>query len=205
MELNTILNLLSLYNLSADELLLVYLSFISQREEGLGAGHGEYFAKWYSGGGQEKLRSLFESLKAKGIIKKDYNPESFNPSEVDFNKTFLKGFLKHSDELGKELWEAYPGYSILNGVRYNWKNICGKNSPFNSLEQFFFFYSKEISHNPEKHKKVMDILKWAIDNNQIRFGIREFVTSHKWDELEQLRKEGVQGEVAESFDVYESV
>ena len=41
MELNTILNLLIQYNLTADELLLVYLTFLAQDEEN----HAEYFSK----------------------------------------------------------------------------------------------------------------------------------------------------------------
>jgi hypothetical protein len=41
-------------------------------------------------GGQAKLKSLFESLKEKGIIKKNYNPEKFIPDEIEFNQNFLK-------------------------------------------------------------------------------------------------------------------
>jgi hypothetical protein len=44
-DLDTILNLLADYNLTADELLVVYMAFISQREENDGLGHSEYFAK----------------------------------------------------------------------------------------------------------------------------------------------------------------
>lgn len=86
MEINTILNLLSTYNLTADELLVVYLTFLARDEEG----HPEFFAKWFNNGGSQQLRSIFESLKNKGLIKKDYNPESYNPNEIEFNKNFLK-------------------------------------------------------------------------------------------------------------------
>ena len=41
LEVNTILNLMIAYNLTADELLLVYLTFLAQEEQG----HPEYFAK----------------------------------------------------------------------------------------------------------------------------------------------------------------
>ena len=40
MELDTILNLMITYNLTADELLLVYLTFLAREEEG----HPEYIA-----------------------------------------------------------------------------------------------------------------------------------------------------------------
>ena len=86
MELSTILNLLITYDLTADELLVVYLTFLARDEEG----HPEYFTKWFTNGGNVKLRSIFESLKQKGIIHKDYNPTEYNPNEIEFNKNFLK-------------------------------------------------------------------------------------------------------------------
>ena len=66
MELNTIINILIEYNITADELLLIYLTFLAQDEEG----HPEYLSKWLNNGGQKYLKPLFNSLKEKGIIKK---------------------------------------------------------------------------------------------------------------------------------------
>jgi hypothetical protein len=86
MELNTILNLLSNYNITANELLLIYLTFLARDEEG----HPEYLAKWISNGGKDQLKPLFESLKEKGLIHKNYNPETYIPNEIEFNKNFLK-------------------------------------------------------------------------------------------------------------------
>jgi len=99
------------YRLTADELLLVYLTFLAQEEEN----HPEYFVKWFSNGGKSKLKDLFESLKEKGIIHKDYNPESYNPDDIEFNKNFLKGWLKLSGEMGKELFDAYPPFLTVMG------------------------------------------------------------------------------------------
>ena len=75
------------YNLTESELMLIYLTFLAQDEQG---SHAEYLVKWLSNGGQERLRPLFESLKEKGIIKKNYNPSSYIPDEIEFNKNFLK-------------------------------------------------------------------------------------------------------------------
>lgn len=86
MDINTLLNLLITYNLTADELLLIYLTFLAQDEEG----HPEYLSKWFSAGGGSRLRDLFESIKNKGLIKKDYNPTTYSPNDIEFNKNFLK-------------------------------------------------------------------------------------------------------------------
>jgi hypothetical protein len=66
--------------------LLIYLTFLARDEEG----HPEYFAKWFSNGGKQQLKPLFESLKSKGLIHKNYNPDSYIPNDIEFNKNFEK-------------------------------------------------------------------------------------------------------------------
>lgn len=116
MELDTIINIITQYNLTGDELLLIYLTLCAQD------GHPEYFAKWFNGGGQAKLKDLFISLKEKGIIHKNYDPSSYIPDEIEFNKTFLKRYFKLAGELGRELFEAYEPFIKVNGALYSLKN-----------------------------------------------------------------------------------
>lgn len=193
MELNTILNLLINYKLTADELLLVYLTFLAQDEEG----HPEYFAKWFSNGGSSKLKDLFESLKEKGVIHKNYNPASYVPNEIEFNKNFLKGWIKNSGELGKELFDAYEPFLYLQGKYVPLRNISKK---FSSLEEFFFHYSSQIGHSVEKHKEVMELLEWAKANKKITFGILSWVIDHKWEDIKLMKEHGFEGEI--SNDIY---
>ena len=189
MEINTILNLLITYNITAEELLVVYLTFLARDEEG----HPEYFSKWFSNGGSSRLRSIFESLKEKGIILKDYNPDTYDPNDIRFNKNFLKSWVKNSGEMGQELFDAYPPFLETPGKWYPLKNIAKK---FDTLDQFFFAYSSAIKHNPEKHKEVMELLEWGKKNNQITYSIVEFVVSHKWEELKYLKDNGIQDDIA---------
>jgi len=198
LEINTILNLLITYKLTADELLLIYLTFLAQDEEG----HPEYFAKWFDNGGNSQLRSLFESLKQKSVIKKDYNPESYNPNDIEFNKNFLKSWLKNSGEMGQELFDAYPPFMSSGGKLYALKNIAKK---FNTLDEFFFAYSSAIKHNPDKHKEVMELLEWGKEHGKINYGICEFIISAKWTELAYLREHPQEGEIGDTFSLYESV
>ena len=81
---------MSKHKLSFDEIGLVYLTFIAQSENGDPEQHRNYFSRWYESGGKERLRELFESLKSKGIIHKNYNPETYDPDEIEFNQTFIK-------------------------------------------------------------------------------------------------------------------
>ena len=198
MELNTILNICIAYNLTFDEFFLIYMTLLARDEEN----HEEYINKWFSNGGKDRLRDLFNSLKSKGIIHKDYNPEVYNPNNVEFNKNFLKGWYKQSGEMGQELFNEYPPFLSINGRLMSLRNIAKK---FYSLDDFYFYYSSTIGHNPDKHKEIMELVKWGKENDLIRVGILEFIASHKWDELKYLKENNMQGEIASSLNVYESI
>ena len=198
MELNTILNICIAYNLTFDEFFLIYMTLLARDEEN----HEEYINKWFSNGGKDRLRDLFNSLKNKGIIHKDYNPDVYNPNNVEFNKNFLKGWYKQSGEMGQELFNEYPPFLSINGRLMSLRNIAKK---FYSLDDFYFYYSSTIGHNPDKHKEIIGLVKWGKENDLIRVGILEFIASHKWDELKYLKENNMQGEIASSLNVYESI
>lgn len=189
------------YKLTADELLLVYLTFISQTENGNPDVNRVYFRKWYDGGGKERLRSLFNSLKEKGVIHKNYDPQTYNPDEIEFNQNFIKQYFKLTGELGQELMSAYPTTLYINGKNVSLKNISKR---FRDLQEFYFWYATTIQHSLSKHRKVIEILNWAKANDLIHIPIVEFVASHKWDEFEEMKTKGVEGQ-ASSFDIIGTV
>jgi hypothetical protein len=55
-----------------------------------------------------------------------------------------------------ELFSEYPAFLNINGKMAPLKNISKK---FVSLDDFFFHYGTTIKHNPDTHKKIMNILK----------------------------------------------
>ena len=192
-ELNTILNLMINYKLTESEIMLIYLTFLAQDEQG---NHTEYFVKWLSNGGQERLRPLFESLKEKGIIRKNYNPDSYIPNEIEFNQNFIKSWIKNTGELGKELFDSYPPFLTSNGKMLPLRNIAKK---FYSLDEFYFHYGAAIKHSIETHKKVMELLEWGKENGHIKYSILEFVASKKWTELEYLRNNNIGEQTVDSI------
>ena len=168
------------------------MTLLARDEEG----HAEYISKWFSNGGNNRLKNLFNSLKEKGIIHKSYNPEVYNPNNVEFNKNFIKGWYKQSGEMGQELFDEYPSFVEVKGKLYSLKNISKK---FYSLDEFYFYYSAAIGHNLEKHKEVMEILKWAKEKNLVNFGILEFVASRKWSLFKEMRDKGLDNKVVDSI------
>lgn len=189
------------HGLTADELLLVYLTFIAQTENGDIERNTVYFKKWYDNGGQERLRSLFDSLKEKNVIKKNYNPSTYNPDEIEFNQNFIKSYFKLTGELGKELWSAYPDNLYINGKVVSLKNISKK---FLTLDEAWFFYASSIGHSIEKHNKVLELLKWAVNEDLIHISIIEFISSRHWEMLERMKEKGIEGKVS-TFDIYQQV
>ncbi len=192
------LNIMGEYNLTADELLLIYLTFISRDEEP----DNGYFHKWYNNNGHSQLKSLFESLKNKGVIKKNYNPKVFDPNEIEFNSNFIKKYFKHSGVLGQELFDNYEQFININGKIAPLRGIAKK---FNSLDDFYFHYSSTIKHSVEKHKEVMNILKQAKEKKLITFGILEFVASQKWIDLKTLLESGIENVTIGTEDLYTSI
>ena len=86
--------------------------------------------------------------------------------------------------MGQESVNAYPKVIEINGKIIPLRDPAKK---FNSLDEFYFWYSSQIGHNPDKHKEVMDILKWGIDNNYINFTLTNFVGNHQWEMLQELK------------------
>lgn len=187
------------YNLTAEELLLVYVTYIAREENG---NNITYFNKWFNNGGKDRLRDLFNSLKSKGVILKSYNTDNYVCNDIEFNKNFLKRFFKESGFMGQELFNTYPKVIEINGKIIPLRDPAKK---FNSLDEFYFWYSSQIGHNPDKHKEVMDILKWGIDNNYINFTLTNFVGNHQWEMLQELKDDPNRIGHATTFNVYESI
>lgn len=196
MSLDTILNIMSEYKLTADELLLVYLTFIAQSENG---SNTNYFLRWYDSCGKYNLKKLFESLKEKGVILKNYNPSAYIPEEIEFNSNFLKKYFKLTGQLGQELYNAYPSYMYINGKIVSLKNIS---KIFRDLNELYFKYASIIKHNVNKHKEILDILEWAKSQDLVTVSLPEFIISCKWNEYKELRDKGVQGK-ADVSEIYE--
>lgn len=171
------------YGLTADELFVIRLIFYAQDD------HEEYIQRFFSQNELTKpLREILISLQEKGIINKSYTiPESgqsFNARDVDFNKTVMKSFLQHSSEMGMELFMAYPSHTVIDGKMFSLRNIS---KLYKSIDEMSFNYGKSINFAPEKHQEVLELLEWGKDNNLIRSGICDFISSMGWITLKELK------------------
>ena len=188
------LGLMEKYNLSAEEMFITDLLFLSSPEEG----HSEYLHSYLNFSNVD-LREILVSLQNKQVIIKSYKipakGQVFDPETVEFNKNFLNNYKKYSGILGYEFFCEYPSYGLINGSEVPLRNYAKK---FNSEEDFFFAYGRSIGWNKEKHEHVLGLIRWAKENNcrLLNMNIADFVISKTWLSIEDIRN----GEGAMAFD-----
>lgn len=175
------------YRLTAEEVLLIDLLFLASVEEG----HKEYLFKYFKLPiTKADLRESLISLQNKKIITKQYKipdkGQKFDPECVIFNQNFLNDYRKFSGDLGAEFFSEYPSVAIINGVEAPLKNYAKR---FSTEEEFFFAYGKAIGWKQSKHEEIIELLKWAKENNcnLLNMNIADFVISKMWTSIEELK------------------
>lgn len=179
------ISILSKYRITPNELTFIKTLLILQDEENEDL-FKDYIESLYVC--NVKLREVLISLQKKEIILKSYKipseGESFDPYSIPFNKNFIKSLYKSSFELGKELFEIYPQMTVINGSLVT---LRGVSKHFDSLEACYFRYGKAIGWNQERHKKVLDLIKWAKERDIIKQSLSSFVINNSWLDLEAIR------------------
>lgn len=177
--------LLTKYRITPNELMVVRTLLILQDEDDENL-FKEYLESLYNCG--IRLRGLLLTLQEKSIILKSYKVpeegEPFCPYSIPFNKTFIKTLYKCSFELGKELFDEYPQMTFINGAMVT---LRGVSKHFNSLEDCYFKYGRSIRWNEEKHKYIIELIRWAKDKDLIKQSLSSFVINNAWLDLEAIK------------------
>lgn len=184
MNIDNQLVILEKYNLTPNEFFTLELLLMTQDDYPI-----EYLVR-YVRLHKQVFRDTLKSLQDKGVILKSYKipkeGEKFNPLDVDINKNVTKTFWKASFELGAELFETYPMFANINGSLVSIRSISKR---FNTPEDAFRYYGKVINWNPEKHKEIIDLIKWEQENeiHFINMSLSSFIIDQKWNELKALK------------------
>ncbi len=185
LELKQQLSFCEKYRISPNELLLLEILLIAQE------GDEPEIVKGYFTSDVRARGSTIElllKLKESGVILKSYKiPERgilFNPLDVPLNKNIVKDFYKCSFEMGKELWDAYPQFGLVNGSQVGLRSVSKK---FNTPEDCFRYYGKVIRWKPEIHNHIIELVNWAKENNILCVTLANFIIDRKWEELESLK------------------
>lgn len=185
LELNEELILMEKYKLTPTELFAVKTILLAQDNE------DEYIFKFNDILNELdiKFRDILISLQNKSIILKSYKipkeGEVLKLEDIEINKLFIKSYYKASFELGKELFDIYPMFGDIGGNIISLRTVSKK---FNSLEDFYRFYGKSIRWNPNTHKEIIELIKWAKENTTfINCSISSFCINQMWNELKALK------------------
>ena len=133
------------------------------------------------------LRNILLSLQEKEILLKSCKivkeGEEFDPYSLQLNKNFIKNLYKCSFELGKELFEEYPAFAIINN---SYTSLRGVSKHFNSLEDAYIKYGKSIKWNPETHTEIIELVKWAKEHNMLNQSLGSFIVNNGWHDIKAI-------------------
>ena len=142
--------------------------------------------------GKELFRQVLESLKEKKVILSSFKVpcegESLNFNNIPFNKNFIKMYIRESNLLGKELFDAYPPFININGKLVSIRNFT-KAGLF-SFEDFCLFYARAIKNSGVTHERILELLEYAKEHNLIHYSIIEFLASKKYEEIQYIKDSG---------------
>lgn len=142
--------------------------------------------------GKQLLKDVLISLVDKKVINSTFNipkeGETLNFKLIPFNKNFVKMYVRESNEIGKEFFDAYPPFININGKLCSIKNFTKAN--LYSFEDFCIFYTKQLKNGAVTHERVMEALEYAKEHNLINYTILEFISSRKYLEIEYIRNSG---------------
>jgi hypothetical protein len=137
---------------------------------------------------RDDFREILLSLQRKGCILKSFKiPEKgakLNPHDIEFNKNFVNRIFRMSMELGRELFDAYPDFAMIQG---SWVSIKTISKKFNSPEDASIAYARAIRNDPNLHKEILEIIKWANENGLINFTLASFIVDRRWEALRKLK------------------
>ena len=142
--------------------------------------------------GKELFLTVLNNIKNKGIVLSSFKipveGSTLKYTDIPINKNFIKKFIKESNQIGKEFFDAYPPFIYINGKMASIKNIT-KAGLF-SIDEFCFFYGRQLKLSSITHQRVMEALEYGKEHNLINYSILEFLASQKWNEIEYIRDSG---------------
>lgn len=179
--MHTELILMDQYKLDPNELFCIKVILLAQE--------GEYeYLQNYAQILNGQLRLLLTTLQSKGIIIKAYKipreGTQFIPEDVQFNQNFLKKYYRSAFEMGEELFYTYPQSAVVQGQVFNLRTVSKK---FDSLEDAFSKYAKQIKNNPELHQQIIDDIKWGIENGYNFTTLDRFIVDRAYESLHSMR------------------
>jgi len=131
----------------------------------------------------ELLNAIAYPLMEKNILIKSTITSDSDPDILEINPIFVKDFELNFYDMPSQLHDTYPHFIGDSSKRYFAKTA--------SPEEFGEAYIRAINNDLNKHNEILELVKWAVENKQIKIGIKKFVESRHWEALKELKEGGV--------------
>lgn len=114
----------------------------------------------------------------KGYLTNKNKTREISPDLLEITPKFTENVFCGETQF-QEFWREYPAF-VPNFNNPNGPKIKLKVTDPMELEQLYV----KIVKTKSEHIRVMSIMKWARDNNQLNMNIKNFVVSRVWNDLE---------------------
>lgn len=110
------------------------------------------------------------------------------PDHYQVTEKFTSIVFGDPDDMGEQLWKAYPDFFVVDGKRYPAKTCqSGK-------EELLEYYTKVIKKNKLLHQSIVSLVTQFNKSGEIKMGIEKWVRNHYWEidmkSLESLIEKG---------------
>lgn len=142
----------------------------------------------------EKVRPLsqkeMDNLEERGlIVNVNKAPNDYLPDRYLVTQKFVKA-IEPSLKPAEEFWDAYPGFTSINGTKAALKAI--------SKDDFLFKYADLVKRDKELHQRIMRALRYMKGRDEVKMRIDKWIDSRMWEtvesELEVLKQTAIFGQ-----------
>jgi len=130
---------------------------------------------------QFKINEI-RDLQAKGLVTTPSKTKII-VDRLEVTQKFIDGVLVTRD-MADEFWDAYPTW-INNFDHPSKPQINLKSCVQSDIKSLY----KSLVKTKKRHRKVMEILDWALRHDKIRFSIANFVKAKMWEQFEELMEQ----------------
>lgn len=186
-NLDRYVHVLTELKLSANQFLVCYLLYTDQKVDGEFVRKGSAMANLYkySHNAIPWTKEEINDLINRGYLR-DNQPKAdkTHPDYLEVTDKFCKHvFIMPSkfDELNKVFPNRIDNFQHPNGPKIKLK-VC-------DLDEMRDLYLKKVK-SQVKHRKIIEVLKWAVENDEVNFNFENFIRGELWNTLFEMKEEG---------------
>lgn len=183
-DLDKYIHLLCELEISANQFLLCYLHYTDEREDGELIRKGSSMSNLYryAENAEPWDKKEVRDLVDKGYLEDPhYDKDRTYPDYLKVTDKFVEKIIAKKDNF-KELWDLYP--DTMPNFEPGQGDI--KLKLVSDYEELRKIYLKKV-RSKTKHKKILGLLKWAVENDEINFAFEKFVKGEAWRTLEKVK------------------